>query len=167
MLLRRLVAAALAAGMFAGAMTMATVANAQANCDRISKDYANWWTGSTRAGARLFGGAVGGVFGAVAGEILFDRPGLGAAAGAAAGNRAANNVAGPEWQAAYDRSYDACLAGNPLPYPGNTNWNFSGGSVPVGSPEWYQWCVSNIPNFNPWDGTYIASDGQAYYCIVP
>ncbi|MXN65661.1 hypothetical protein GR183_12170 [Stappia sp. GBMRC 2046] len=81
------------------------------------------------AGADLSAGAIeGGIDGAVVGGLTGRRPGpdgwsprgarRGARAGAAIGVLDALGTVDPaEWQALYDRAYEACLTGAPLPPP--------------------------------------------------
>ena len=149
----------------------ATAGNAAAQtvaqCDAYARDYANWWTGNPY-GAALAGGAIGAIFGAVIGQALFNRPGIGAAVGGAAGAGAGAAIAGPEWQAAYNQAYNACLAQTPLPYPGAVNYNWNGGRYPTSDPRWFQYCQATYGQYwNPWTGYYTASNGLQYPCVVP
>ncbi len=136
-------------------------------CDIYAKDYANWWSGGRFFNA-AFAGAVGGIFGAVAGEIVANRPGIGGLIGAGIGvgiNRAANQ---PEWQAAYNRASAACLSGQPLPYPGLVAYNWDGGRYDTDDPDWFVWCQQNYGQYwDPWTGYYLAADGRTYPCVVP
>ena len=173
MFFRRLTASILGAAMLAAstattlvATTGAASAQNAAICDAYARDYANWRTGNPY-GAAVVGGAVGAIFGAVIGEIIADRPGAGAIIGGGIGAGAAAAAAGPEWQAIYNIAYQNCMAGTPLPYPGNVNYSFNGGTYPAGSPEWMDWCEANLSTFDPWTGTYLASDNRTYYCVVP
>lgn len=159
------------AAMLGVAALMATVegaaAQTPAQCDRYARDYANWATGNPYGGAAA-GGIIGGIFGAVIGEIVADRPGVGAMVGAGFGGAIGVSQTAPEWQAIYQNAYNYCLSGTPLPYPGNVDYNFNGGSLEAGSPEWMQWCIDNYGQyFDPWTGQYLASDGNRYYCVVP
>jgi hypothetical protein len=142
-------------------------AQTAADCDAYARDYANWWTGNPFVGAAA-GGAIGAVFGAVAGEIIADRPGLGALIGGGIGARIGRNQTEPEWQAAYTRAYNACLDGTPLPYPGVVAFNWNGGRYPTDDPRWWQYCEDTYGQYwDPWTGMYLASNGQHYPCIVP
>jgi hypothetical protein len=165
MLLRILVVLTVLLG---GAALTTGTASAQTpqECDLYAKDYANWFTGGRFEGA-AFAGAVGGIFGAVAGEIIANRPGLGGLIGAGIGvgiNRAANQ---PEWQAAYNRASDACLSGTLLPYPGIVAYNWDGGVYATDDPRWFLWCEQTYGQWwDPWTGTWLAADGNRYPCIV-
>jgi len=162
-MLRKLVIAVFGAAALVASAGAASAQNAQ-QCDTYARDYANWATGNPY-GAAAAGGAIGGIFGAVFGEILFDRPGVGAVVGAGFGGAIGAAQAGPEWQAIYNNAYNLCLSGQPLPYPGNVNYNFDGGRYPAGSPQWMEWCIDNYGQyFDPWTGQYLASDGRYYYC---
>lgn len=167
MAIRRLIAAVLGAAALTVAASSTASAQSSQQCDAYARDYANWATGNP-AGAAAAGGAIGGIFGAVVGEIVGDRPGVGALVGAGIGGAIGARQAGPEWQAIYNNAYNYCLQGQPLPYPGNVNYNFNGGRYSAGSAQWMQWCIDNYGQyFDPWTGQYRASDGRDYYCVVP
>lgn len=94
-------------------------------CDAQAAAYAD----RHAAGADLSQGAIaGGIDGAVVGGLTGRRPGpdgwsphgarRGARAGAALGVLDALGTVDPaDWQALYDRAYEACLEGAPLPAP--------------------------------------------------
>lgn len=134
-------------------------------CDDYARDWANWATERGRDAA--VGAIIGGGFGAVLGGALADRPGLGGLIGLGIGAGIGAFADRSQWEAEYNRAYNACIQNSQLAYP--WLYNFDGGRYVAGSPEWYNWCTQTYGgNFFPASGQwYNAQTGTYHNCVVP
>ncbi|WP_346909752.1 BA14K family protein [uncultured Roseibium sp.] len=137
-----------------GSAIMAAQASAQ-SCDSYARDYANR---TTRTGNNVVGGAVGGaVVGGVIGSVTGSW-GRGAAIGGGVGAAAGAGKSSIEWDRAYKRAYNDCMARR------NTRSAPRGGGLEPWTPQWYDYCGRKYRSFNPNTGYYTTYGGQQRFC---
>jgi uncharacterized protein YcfJ len=140
-----------------GTAMLAAEASAQSHgyCDRYARDYANRSTptGGNVAGGAVGGAIVGGVIGSVTGSW-----GRGAAIGGGVGAAAGAGKSSVQWDRAYRRAYNDCMARRNAPRPQR------GGGLEPWTPGWYDYCGRKYRSFNPNTGYYTTYSGKKRFC---
>lgn len=147
-------ALAIVLGLSGSALVVVSAsAQSHGDCDRYARDYA---TRSTRTGGNIAGGAVGGaIVGGVIGSVTGSW-GKGAAIGGGVGAATGAGKSSIEWDRAYRRAYNDCMAGRGAPAR-------RGGLEPW-TPEWYDYCGRKYRSFNPKTGYYTTYSGKKRFC---
>jgi uncharacterized protein YcfJ len=130
--------------------------NLRAYCDGYARDVAD--RKDTPVANTLAGAAVGAAAGAIiGGAIGHHSAGTGAIIGGVSGTALGAGASSAQWRRNYDKAFARCMdqyAAEPVYQR----------APPQGSDEWYDYCASKYPSFNPNTGMYRSASGKWRRC---